>query len=136
MHVGVLDSNMSNDWVGSRTVDGETRRRLDEFLSVLADQRRRELLYHLSQAEVTDVETLVSKVARAEADRASEPVPGKVRDRVETNLVHVHLPKLADANAIEFDRRSEAIRCDELPGALERLLETCRDAELDGSSDD
>ena len=134
MHLGILNSNMSNDWVDARTADQETRRRLDEFLSVLAHRRRRELLYHLERVEVTDVETLASMISRAESE--PDGATSDVEDRIRTNLVHVHLPKLEDTNAIEFDQRSEAVRCDGLPTPLERLLETCQHVELEEPIDE
>jgi hypothetical protein len=88
---------------------------------VLADRCRRDLLYHLAGVEVADVETLVDVVASG----ADDPD----RDRMRMELEHNHLPRLADVGAIEYDRRTDVVRCRDLPSLLEPLVDTCREAE-------
>lgn len=122
---------LPDDWAGPPVADEETRRRLDERLSVLVEQRRRDLLYHLEATEVTDVATLAATMAARHEQASPEGVPAEVRDQVQTNLVHTHLPKLAGAGAIEYDPRSEAIRYRDPPPQLQRLVDACRDIELE-----
>lgn len=117
------------DWHGPRPSDEETRRRLDDLLSLLSERRRRDLLSHLVAVGVTDVETLAPKVAAAQEAVSPDEIPPDVRKQVQTTLVHTHLPKLADAGAIEFDPRTGAIRCRDLPPMLQPLVDTCRDIE-------
>lgn len=117
------------DWRSPRTPDADTRRRLDDVLSLLVDQRRRNLLYHLAATDVTDVDTLAPKVAAVDEDVSPDEVPPEVQKQATVSLVHVHLPKLAEVGAIEFDRRSGAIRCRSLPPVLDQLAETCREIE-------
>lgn len=82
---------------------------LDTVFDLLSDQRRRYVLYHLVNAgdDVVDYEDLAEQVAvwEAEGDPSEDHV-----DRVAANLYHIHLPKLTDANVIDFDQRSGDVR--------------------------
>lgn len=118
-----------DEWQGPRSWDTETRRRLDELLSVLSERRRRDLLYHLVSTEVTDVKTLAQTLAALQECEPVDEVSPDVLEQVQMNLVHTDLPKLANAGAIEFDPRTEAVRSRELPPMIERLVENCRDIE-------
>ncbi len=53
---------------------------------------------------------LVEQVVTWETETSSDDVPDDYRRRVEASLHHMHLPKLADANIIDYDPRSESIR--------------------------
>lgn len=125
-----------DDWAGPPVADEETRRRLDELLSVLIEQRRRDLLYHLEATGVTDVETLAATLAALHERAPPDEVPADVQDQVQTNLVHTHLPKLATVGAIEYDPRSEAIRYREPPPQLQRLVDACQDIEVEDAERD
>jgi hypothetical protein len=73
------------------------------LFKVLADPHRRYTMYYLAtmDGETVDfpslVETLNERVTTSS-------------ERLEIDLRHVHLPKLADHNLIEYDERSETIR--------------------------
>lgn len=73
---------------------------LDALLGVLGDARRRLVLDELFEAtEPVAFDDLAAAVARREAaDDAVADV-----DRVRLSLLHVHLPKLADAGVARFD---------------------------------
>lgn len=120
-----------DDWAGPRTADTGTRRRLDELLSAVADRRRRDILYYLATTDVTDVETLATKLAAADEDAPEGDVPPAVIEEVEMTLVHTHLPKLVDARAVEFDQRSGAVRFRGLPPMLQEIVESCREIEAE-----
>lgn len=92
--------------------------RLGELLAGLARRRRREVLYYLLEHELADLETIATRIARME--REGDP------ERIRTDLVHTHLPKLADRGLIEYDRRSGAIRLTDPGDRLVALLEQCR----------
>lgn len=79
-----------------------TGRTLDESHRLLASERRREVLSYLTPraGERVDADELLAAVA---ADERPGPGPSTHRVRVETDLHHVHLPKLADAGVVEFD---------------------------------
>lgn len=120
-----------DEWEGPRISDEELRRRVDNLLSLLTEQRRRDVLYHLAVTEVTDVETLARNAAAMYEGVPVDEISPEIREQIQINLVHTDLPKLADAGAIEFDPRSEAIRCRNLPPVLGRLVEICRDIEAE-----
>lgn len=84
---------------GRRPADAK----LDELFEVLADGHRRRLLEYLEDAEddVAALPELVDHVADESADD---------RERVAVTLHHSHLPKLAEADIVEYDARSETVR--------------------------
>lgn len=83
---------------------------------LLADHRRRAVLRHLDEFDSpVSLETLAEHVTLEEEGHES----GAIADwgdallgthrRVRISLRHVHLPKLADADAIEFDYESNTV---------------------------
>lgn len=70
--------------------------------SLLADRQRRRILAFLSEKDdrTSEVSDLVDHLVRESLDRR----------RVTTTLHHVHLPKLADAGVVEYDRRTGTVR--------------------------
>jgi len=76
---------------------------LGSLFKVLSDPHRRSTIYYLStmDGETADLSSLVGAL--------NERVATSL-DRLEINLRHIHLPKLADYNLIEYDERSETIR--------------------------
>lgn len=91
---------------------------LSELLSGLARRRRREVLYYLVEHEPVDLESVAGQIARRE--RGADP------EAVRIDLVHNHLPKLADRGLIEYDPRSGAIGLIDLEDRFVALLERCR----------
>ena len=93
---------------------------LDAVHRLLASARRRAVLSYLSASDgaAVDVEELVSVVAEGERPA---PGPGAHRDRVAADLHHVHLPKLADADVIDFDPVDGTVRY-ERTAAIEAFL--------------
>ncbi|NKE35540.1 hypothetical protein GWG54_06860 [Natronococcus sp. JC468] len=106
------------------TVGGD-RSSIDEYLSLLSDRRRRDVLYCLSEAEVTSVESLAATIVAREASVPPERLSSDDRERVQVDLYHVHLPKLSDRGLIEYDARSGTVRRSSPADALETLLECC-----------
>lgn len=119
------DDECSDDCRGVPGADEETRRTVDAHLSLLSDRRRRDLLYHLSTTDVTDVETLAEVLAAADRDVQPDEISPENREQIQVTLVHTHLPKLDRAGAVEFDSRTGAVRSRELPTKLRRLVEPC-----------
>ncbi len=76
---------------------------LGSLFKLLADPHRRYTMYHLATMDGETVD--LSNLVVALSDRVTTPP-----ERLEINLCHVHLPKLADHNLIEYDERSETIR--------------------------
>ncbi|WP_227380691.1 helix-turn-helix domain-containing protein [Haladaptatus halobius] len=81
------------------------RRELDTACELLANATRRSVMQYFTAEET----------AVAELDELIDHIHEKVNDvtgpkQARTPLVHMHLPKLADAGVIEYDERSETIR--------------------------
>ncbi|WP_293029012.1 hypothetical protein [Natronococcus sp.] len=111
-------------------VVGEHRSSVDEFLSLLSNRRRRDVLYCLSEREVASVESLATTIAAREASVSVERVSPDDREPVLIDLYHAHLPKLADRRLIEYDRRSGTVRWSASSDELEALLECCYGLEI------
>lgn len=79
---------------------------LDELFQVLADEKRRRVLGYLADTDdgVAAFSELLEHVADDSAGESSD------NERVAVSLHHNHLPKLADANVVEYDPRSEVVR--------------------------
>jgi predicted transcriptional regulator len=95
----------------------------DRLSDLLADERRRRVLRTLAEQEgPVDLSTLASAVADSEADDPAGRTP--VWRRVYLALSHVHVPMLADAGLVEFDRTATRVRpladCRSLATSLDR----------------
>lgn len=82
---------------------------VDEVHRLLANERRRYILAYLVRrpADVVPVEDVVEFVAEREEPK---PGPGTPRDRIATDVHHVHVPKLADAGVVRFDPVAGTVR--------------------------
>lgn len=83
---------------------------------MLSNRRRRWVLHYLKQSDDGQVELrpLVDTIASWEYETPAEELPWKKRKRVYTALRQSHLPKLADAGVIEYDRdRGEVLLTDD-----------------------
>jgi hypothetical protein len=102
----------------------------DSVFDVLSVARRRYLLYHLFRmegdvAELDDAVDAVRQYGAAGPDETERPD----RETVRIDLHHVHLPKLAEAGVLDFDRRQGTIRMRGSP-LLEELVEHAYHKEL------
>lgn len=73
---------------------------LGELFGVLSHPLRRRVLYNLYRADPTVTLDIPGEIS----------VAGWDETRIETELTHVHLPKLADENLIRWDRADREIR--------------------------
>ncbi len=94
---------------------------LDVVFDVLANQRRRLVLYHLHESGdgIATLEEITDYVCSYEE---SERSASEHRLHVATSLQHAHLPKLEEAGIVEYDQRSETVRYWHQP-SLEEWLE-------------
>ncbi len=127
---GMPDNARNNDPSGTPsadplpvggTSDSTEQATINEVLSMLANERRRHLLSFLTDrsGETVPVDVLADAVMEPE-----RPAPGPLshRRRVQIDLHHVHLPKLADAGVIEHDPVESTVKYvgpDELAGLLD-----------------
>lgn len=98
---------------------------VEDALGLLTSSRRRRLLrYLLEEAEDgDDMDGIAAYLARDEPlDKAT----------IEATLVHLHLPRCADAGVLEYDHRSGAVRLTEVADELKPLLEACEAWEESG----
>lgn len=105
------DADGSEDRASDREVP-ETARvslSLDATFDMLAHSERRIILQMLvsSSDHTATIDELVTRLVQHEADKTGEmPNP----DGIETQIHHVHLPKMENVGLIEYDARSEEIR--------------------------
>lgn len=86
-------------------MDSTTPAELDETLGLLRNARRRFVLHYLRhQTPRADVSELAAALARWES--ADGPGTDRTPTTVELSLSHVHLPKLAEAGVLSYDRGS------------------------------
>jgi hypothetical protein len=79
----------------------------DALFSLLRNERRREVIRYLREHEgAVELRTLSEHVAAIENDCDRNAVTYKQRKRVQTALYQMHLPKLAEQNVIDYDRRA------------------------------
>lgn len=102
---------------------------MDAVFDVLADRRRRRVLYCLVRDPdgVRELPDLVADV-RAEEEGGDEPGGVAAEAAIERELHHRHLPKLADAGLIDYDPRQGTIRYTGSPG-LEAWVDRARQRE-------
>lgn len=103
---------------------------LDAVFGCLRAARRRYLLYYLSTSDdsVVAVEEAVAAVREYEAaDNGSGELPP--RQSVRTDLLHAHLPRLADVGVLDYDLRTGEIQF-EGAGPTREWLERARQFEL------
>ncbi|MEF8773816.1 MAG: hypothetical protein V5A37_03760 [Halobacteriales archaeon] len=95
-----------------------------EIFDLLRNQRRRFVIHYL-KAEEGSVELghLATRVAAWEYGVAPEAVTSSQRKRVYTTLQQSHLPKLDDADIVEFDSSRGVIRPREVLGDITIYLE-------------
>ncbi|WP_158057374.1 DUF7344 domain-containing protein [Halorussus halophilus] len=85
---------------------GEMSGKFDEWFSVLADRECRYVLYYFSESD-----TSVASVAElAEHIGDHDDYHRSDSDRLELSLYHAKLPKLAEADVVEYDARSKTVR--------------------------
>ena len=102
MGVSVLDNEPAGE--------GTERLTFDECFDLLSNHRRRYTLYYLEQnGEAATIGDLSARIAAWENDILVSDVTYDERKRVYTSLQQVHLPRMDEADVIEFDDRSGAV---------------------------
>lgn len=104
----------------------ETTDEVSAAFDLLRDARRRGVVYTVRRNGRTSVEELARRIA---AWRSDDDRDGQDPKTVETSLVHTHLPKLDDADAVEYDRENGAVEPTDVTDDLEPLLGCTRERE-------
>ena len=93
--------------------------------SLLSDPIRRQVLTLFRDRRVWPVEDLAAEIAAR--DRSRDPEDGDAVRRTQIELVHNHVPRLADYGILEWDSRSGDIvrsdRYEELESIREQAIE-------------
>ncbi|QLD89432.1 hypothetical protein HWV07_10480 [Natronomonas salina] len=102
----------------------------DELFALLQSGRRRRVVRHLLEfvGEPMPVDALATAIARREHETPSEGLDASVRERVEIALDHAHLPQLAAADVVEYDRDRGRVTATPEIEALEPYLDDGPDA--------
>lgn len=102
----------------SRTTSASTRRSdsepeelpLDVVYDLLSNERRRIVLRYLrSESGTTTLGTLAERIASIENDKPVEALSSAERKRVYICLYQCHLPKMDDADAIDFEENRKTV---------------------------
>ena len=96
----------------------------DDAFEMLSNRRRRYALQFLSDTTgPTSLSDLAEQVAAWENETSLDSISASERKTVYTSLQQFHLPKMADAGVIEFDRRAGDVRLTESANDLDIYLE-------------
>lgn len=95
--MGEDDTSTSNGGVGPVS--------LDKVFELLADRRRRYVLYTLRDVEHFELEELAKVVAARENDVSPDEIPSEQVNHVAVALHHRTLPKLQHARLVDYDER-------------------------------
>lgn len=95
---------------------------IDEVLKMLRNRRRRAIFYYLREHEVATVDELAAHLAALETETPVSEGDVDLSERIELELVHTALPKMADSHFIEYDSRSSTVRYADPPEHLQLLL--------------
>lgn len=100
---------------------------LETALELLADERRRRVLLTLRECDShVSLDELALRVASRTQESTFGVVSQRLIDRVKISLYHTHLPKLHDANVVEYDVARETVALTMESGYLEELLDAVR----------
>lgn len=96
---------------------------LDEMLELLSSQRRRQTLSILvDRSQEVAVAELAEEIAAREHEVSIEENENGDTQRVHSMLYHKHLPKLADAGAISYDKDRGVVQALETDSRAQRVL--------------
>lgn len=101
---------------------------LETILDTLANHRRRYILYYLRDHGTAVVASLVEYVRTREGEEVIAPSPSE-QQRLRVELLHTHLPKLASAGVVRFERTGEFVEYDTQSEAFELFLELAANVE-------
>jgi len=102
--------------------------RWDTLFDVLRDRRRRFVVHRLHASEhPLSIDELATQLSAWERRQPVDEVETRPIERAEVTLRHVHLPKLADAELVQYDRHSDEVSMSEQVAPLDALLAVVTD---------
>lgn len=125
------DESSPGDATEPTDVSGSTVLTLDTVFELLANCRRRYVIYSLLEPSsgVLALDDLVDDVTRLESVDGTDSMSEDLRERVASDLHYWHLPVLEDVGVVTYDDRSDVVQ---FHGnrELERWAARVRDEEL------
>lgn len=117
----------------TRAAPRERTLELDEVFGLLKNRRRRDVLRHLAGTEETmRLGELAERIAARECEKDVSQITSKERKRVYVSLYQCHMPKLADAGVVNYDKARGTIErgptFDQLTHHLPEEIHADRDA--------
>lgn len=107
----------------------------DVVFDLLANQRRRRVLAVLSAEDRRlTVNDLTTAIALEESGPAITDVPGEAIEDIFLSLQHVHVPKLAALELIEYDGERRLVEPTDRLAALEPSLSAVLDGDLESAA--
>lgn len=98
---------------------------IDRALDLLRSEYRRRIIYVLQRRGPSSVDELADELTGAAG-------PADDRQRAVASLVHTHLPKLSDAEVVEYDGTEEPVSLARGVETLEPFLSVAARQEADG----
>jgi hypothetical protein len=83
---------------------------LDQIYGTLSNHRRRRVLWKLMETERVELGDLAEQIAARELEKPRGQLTTQERKRLYVSLYQAHLPKLADVDAITYDKRQGLIK--------------------------
>jgi DNA-binding transcriptional ArsR family regulator len=105
--------------------------RPDEIFGILQNRRRRLCLRYLESEPETTIGEVAEHIASVENDIPPAELRSKQRKRVYISLYQSHLPAMADAGAIEYERDRGTVKAGEAVEDFLAVLERCETPEQD-----
>ena len=95
---------------------------LDTLFALLATRQRRRVLYVLRREQTVAVDELAERILRRH-DRSAGPSARERRHEIETILHHQDIPKLRDADVVDYDPDRERVSATDRLHSMEPYLE-------------
>lgn len=112
-------------------------RSLDEVFELFSSERRRFALYYLEEADgKVHVDELAEQIERWESDPESEGAVDDRYDEMRISLEHTHLPKVREAEHVEYERENQQLRISGLSIESDVLLSVTKAIERPSEPDD
>jgi len=101
----------------------------DEVFEILSNHRRRMVLYYLRQhGQTATVNELAEEIAAMENEIPVEELTSQQRKRVYVSLYQTHLPKMAEANVIDYDTDAGTVSLANRTNNVDRYLTAGQDS--------
>lgn len=106
---------------GDRVVSSDIS--VDGLFDLLADERRRYALSCLWEHDgAMTMSDLAEDVAALETEESRTAIEAEMVQTVATSLYHSHVPKLAAAGVVEYDRDREMVAASNSDESVERVI--------------